>query len=112
MYLLSRNECKPCCDGISPVRYVARVGGDIFAAWRIMIPAVAPLVLLTGYLLEPRDPAAYADRIGRIIEDPVHAAELGAAAAMAAGRYPWSGLAGRLRRIYLDLVEARSPVQC
>ncbi len=67
---------------------------------------------VTGYLLEERDPAAYADRIARILEDPVHAAELGAAAAMAAGRYPWSGLAGRLRRVYLDLVEARSPVQC
>ena len=26
MYLGSRNECTPCCEGISPVRNVARVG--------------------------------------------------------------------------------------
>ncbi len=67
---------------------------------------------VSGYLLEERDPVAYAKRIDQILSDPVHAAELGAAAAVGAGRYPWSGLAGRLRSVYLQLVEARSPVDC
>ncbi|MGI9608480.1 MAG: glycosyltransferase [Acidimicrobiales bacterium] len=67
---------------------------------------------VTGYLIEERDPVAYAEAIERIITDPLHAAALGAAAAVHAGRYPWSGLASRLRSIYHDLVEARSLVDC
>lgn len=67
---------------------------------------------VTGYLIEEREPALYAEAIDRIIGDPVLQASLGGAASVSAGRYPWSGLAGRLRRIYLDLVEANSLVEC
>lgn len=66
----------------------------------------------TGYLIDERDPAHYAAAIDRILEDPTHAAALGAAAAIQASRYPWSGLATRLRRIYRDLVAARVLVDC
>ena len=67
---------------------------------------------LTGYLIDERDSAQYAAAIDRILLDPTHAAALGAAAAVQASRYPWSGLAARLRRIYLELVEARKLVDC
>ena len=67
---------------------------------------------VTGYLIDERDPSLYADAIDRILGDPAHAAALGAAAAVTASRYPWSGLAGRLRRIYMDLVEAKALVDC
>lgn len=66
----------------------------------------------TGYLIEERDSALYAEAINRILGDPVHQAALGAAASVRAERYPWSGLAGRLRRIYSDLVAANALVDC
>ena len=40
----SRNECTPCCDGISPVRNVARVGeqtGLLLSARVNRIPSAA-----------------------------------------------------------------------
>ena len=67
---------------------------------------------VTGYLIESRDPAAYASAVTRIISDPVHGAALGAAGAVAAGRYPWSGLATRLERLYRQLVHERVLVDC
>lgn len=66
----------------------------------------------TGYLIDERDPELYATAIDRILLDPSHAAALGAAAAIQASKYPWSGLASRLRRIYIELVEARVLVDC
>jgi len=67
---------------------------------------------VTGYLIEDRDPAQYASAINRILGDPVHQAALGAAASTRAGRYPWSGLASRLRRIYVSLVGTNALVDC
>jgi D-inositol-3-phosphate glycosyltransferase len=67
---------------------------------------------VTGYLIEPRDPSDYASAVDRILGDPNHASALGAAAAVKASRYPWSGLAIRLRRIYTELVEAHALVDC
>lgn len=67
---------------------------------------------VTGYLIDDRDATLYAEAIDRILRDPSHRAALGAAAGVTASRYPWSGLAGRLRRVYLDLVEAAAPVDC
>ncbi len=34
------------------VLYTQRVGGDIFAGWRILVPALVPAVLLVGLLIE------------------------------------------------------------
>lgn len=67
---------------------------------------------VSGYLIEGRDPQDYADAVSRIISDPVHGAALGAAGAVAAGRYPWSGLATRLERLYRQLIHARVLVDC
>ena len=67
---------------------------------------------VTGYLIDSRDPLDYAAAVGRILDDPVHAASLGAAGAVAAGRYPWSGLAARLERLYRHLVHENQLVDC
>lgn len=67
---------------------------------------------VTGYLIDSRDPSDYVEAIDRILGDPTLQAALGAAASVTASRYPWSGLASRLRRMYLDLVEAEASVDC
>jgi len=66
----------------------------------------------TGYLIGTRDPLDYAEAIDRILGDERLAAAFGAAGAVQASRYPWSGLAARLRRLYRGLVDERQPVQC
>jgi D-inositol-3-phosphate glycosyltransferase len=65
----------------------------------------------TGFLVEGRDPAAYADRVDRLLGNPGLAAEFGDAATCGAQRYCWSITAARLRRLYADLT-ARRPVEC
>ena len=66
----------------------------------------------TGYLIDERDASQYAEAIDRVLADPVHAAALGAAGAQQASRYPWSGLAARLRSVYSTLIAERSLVDC
>ena len=65
----------------------------------------------TGFLVEGRDPAAFAAYAGEILDNPVVAAEMGAAAAARTSRYRWSITAARLRRLYADLT-ARQLVEC
>jgi D-inositol-3-phosphate glycosyltransferase len=65
----------------------------------------------TGFLIETRDPASYASRVIRLLDDPALATAMGAAAAQRARHYTWSIAAGRLRRLYSDLT-ARQLVQC
>jgi D-inositol-3-phosphate glycosyltransferase len=65
----------------------------------------------TGYLVEERDPVVYADRIGRILGDPAHAAALSRHSVDLASHYTWSTTAARLRRLYADIT-ARELVQC
>jgi D-inositol-3-phosphate glycosyltransferase len=65
----------------------------------------------TGFLVEGRDPDAFADRVAQVLADPALAAGLGAAAARRAGGYTWSTAAARLRRLYADL-RARALVDC
>ena len=65
----------------------------------------------TGYLVEGRDPEAFAARVSEVIDDPALARRLGTEAARVARGYTWSTAAGRLRRIYDDLA-ARTPVDC
>ena len=67
---------------------------------------------ITGYLIEERNPADYADAVDSILGDSTLAARLASAAAVTAGRYPWSGLAARLRRIYTEQIEAKTLVDC
>jgi D-inositol-3-phosphate glycosyltransferase len=65
----------------------------------------------TGYLVDERDPAIYADRIRRILGDADHAAELSRRSVELASHYTWSTTAARLRRLYADIT-ARELVRC
>jgi D-inositol-3-phosphate glycosyltransferase len=65
----------------------------------------------TGFLVEGRDPAAYAAPVATLLDDPELAAEMGATASAHSRRYSWSTTAARLRRLYGDLV-ARGLVRC
>lgn len=65
----------------------------------------------TGFLVEGRDPAAFAAYAAEVLDNPRLAAALGDAAAARARRYTWSTSAARLRRLYADL-RARRLVEC
>jgi D-inositol-3-phosphate glycosyltransferase len=65
----------------------------------------------TGFLVEGRDPAAFAAYTEEILSMPAVAAELSVRAASRARDYTWSTAAGRLRRLYGDLT-ARALVDC
>jgi D-inositol-3-phosphate glycosyltransferase len=64
---------------------------------------------VTGYLVEQRDPHAYAALIDRVLHDDNDA--MRAQALAHSMRYRWSIAAARLRRHYDDLA-ARAPVKC
>ena len=66
----------------------------------------------TGFLIEGRDPADYSTAIDTILGDAERAAAMGEAAATLAGGYPWSGLAGRLRSIYQELIDGHNGPAC
>ena len=66
---------------------------------------------VTGFLVEGRDPLAFAGPVAALLEDPDLAARIGADAQARSRRYAWSMTAGRLRRLYADLL-AREPVSC
>jgi D-inositol-3-phosphate glycosyltransferase len=66
---------------------------------------------VTGYLIEGRDPAAFADRVEAVLRDPALGRSLGVEAARRAKGYTWSTAAARLRRVYSDLT-TRALVDC
>ena len=57
----------------------------------------------TGFLVPQRDPMLFAKAVERIIDEPLLADAMSAAAAERASRYTWSFAAARLRRLYSDL---------
>jgi D-inositol-3-phosphate glycosyltransferase len=65
----------------------------------------------TGFLVEGRDPVAFAAYTGELLDTPLLAAELSVAAAERARRYTWRVAAARLRRLYEDLT-SRALVEC
>ncbi len=65
----------------------------------------------TGYLVEGRDPDAFAAVAREVLETPGLAASMSREAARRARDYTWSTAAGRLRRIYGDIT-SRSLVDC
>ena len=67
---------------------------------------------VTGLLVEGRQPERFARALSQLIDDPLGAAAMGAAAAVRARRFTWSFTAARLRRLYADLVEQRTLVAC
>jgi D-inositol-3-phosphate glycosyltransferase len=66
---------------------------------------------VTGFLVEQRDPDAFASYTGQILHSSGLASELSRQAARRARDYTWSTAAGRLRRVYGDIT-ARSLVDC
>ncbi len=58
---------------------------------------------VTGLLVEGRHPARFGRAIREVLDDPIGAASMGAAAAVRARRFTWGFTAARLRRIYTDL---------
>src|SRR5947207_3357061 len=66
---------------------------------------------VTGFLVERRDPDAYARRVADILADPARGRGMALAAARRAQPYTWSIAAARLRRLYADLT-SRSLVEC
>jgi D-inositol-3-phosphate glycosyltransferase len=65
----------------------------------------------TGFLVEGRDPEAFAAFTGELLGNAVLAKEMSVAAAARARTYTWSTSAARLRRLYADLT-ARRLVEC
>ena len=65
----------------------------------------------SGFLIEGRDPVDFAAPVERLLADEILASEMGANAVARSARYSWSMTAGRLRRLYGDLV-ARGLVRC
>jgi D-inositol-3-phosphate glycosyltransferase len=65
----------------------------------------------TGFLVEGRDPGAYAAFASEILDNRHLATHMAEAAAHMARGYTWSTTAARLRRLYADLT-ARSLVEC
>jgi D-inositol-3-phosphate glycosyltransferase len=65
----------------------------------------------TGFLVEGRDPGAFAAYLGEILSNPALGAQMSAEGAARARRYTWSIAAARLRRLYADLT-ARQLVEC
>ena len=63
----------------------------------------------TGYLVDEREPSAYAAALDRVLDDGAHTMSLPAVAR--ATRYRWTIAAARLRRCYDDLA-ARTLVRC
>ncbi len=66
---------------------------------------------LTGFLVEGRTPAEYAAPVSMLLSEPDLADAMGVSAEARSRRYAWSITAGRLRRLYADLV-SRAPVSC
>jgi D-inositol-3-phosphate glycosyltransferase len=66
---------------------------------------------VSGYLVDERDPCAYAEYVDDVLRDPARAAEMRVRAAARAREYTWSIAAARLRRLYAD-VPARELVRC
>lgn len=88
----------------------AACGTPVVAA---AVGGLASLVVpgITGFLVEGRDPSAYASSVTKLLSDPALAGLVGDQAAALARRYRWSIAAGRLRRLYSDLT-ARRLVEC
>lgn len=66
---------------------------------------------VTGFLVDARDPAAFAAPVATLLADADRAATMSAAAESRSMRYSWDMTAVRLRRLYADLADG-VPVVC
>ena len=92
--------------GIVPVEAMACGSAVVASAVGGHLDTVADGV--TGLLVPPRDPAALAGRLSRLLVDPGWRRELGAAgAARARARYSWDRIAAETEAVYACLRQDR-----
>jgi len=60
---------------------------------------------VSGYLVPSHDPAAYAERIGRLLDDPELAQQMGRRGRLLAQRFSWTRTADRLQVLFERLAE-------
>ncbi len=65
---------------------------------------------VTGYLIDGHDPAAYAERIGRLLDVPELARQMGRRGHLLAQRFSWNRTADRLLQLFEEVIE-RSQVR-
>ncbi len=61
---------------------------------------------VSGYLIDGDDPAIYADRIGRVLEDPELAQQMGLRGRLLAQRFSWTRTADRLEGLFESVIES------
>jgi D-inositol-3-phosphate glycosyltransferase len=61
---------------------------------------------VTGYLVDGHDPAEWADRVGRVLDDPELAEQMGRRGVLLAQRFPWGLAADRIWARLESLLEA------
>lgn len=65
---------------------------------------------VSGYLIDSHDPALYAERIGRLLDSPELAQQMGRRGRLLAQRFSWTRTADRLQALF-DAVIERSQVR-
>jgi D-inositol-3-phosphate glycosyltransferase len=55
---------------------------------------------VSGYLIDSHDPAAYAERIGRLLDNPELAQQMGRRGRLLAQRFSWTRTADRLQILF------------
>jgi D-inositol-3-phosphate glycosyltransferase len=65
---------------------------------------------VSGYLIDSHDPAAYAERIGRLLDNPELAQQMGRRGRLLAQRFSWTRTADRLEEMF-DYVAERAQLR-
>jgi D-inositol-3-phosphate glycosyltransferase len=78
--------CPVVASGVSGLRSVVRDG-------------------VSGYLIDAHEPAAYAERIGRLLADREIAQQMGRRGSLLAQRFSWTRTADRLEELFDSVVE-------
>ena len=60
---------------------------------------------VSGYLIDSHDPATYAERIGRLLDNPDLAQQMGRRGRLLAQRFSWMRTADRLEELFDGVVE-------
>ena len=60
---------------------------------------------MSGYLVADHEPATYAERIGRLLDDPELAQQMGRRGRLLAQRFSWTRTADRLQVLFERLAE-------
>ena len=60
---------------------------------------------VSGYLIDGHEPAAYAERIGRLLNNPELAQQMGRRGRLLAQRFSWTRTADRLQELFEGMIE-------